>query len=78
VLQIRFLEDIMSCPFTGDASDPNAVANRDSGSTAPGSTTGSTTGRKAAPTIRGKGPSTDPAHRADEGFFGTGSVAWKV
>ena len=68
----------MSCPFTGDASDPNAVANRDSGSTTTGSTTGSTTGKKGAPTIRGKGPSTDPAHRADEGFFGPGSVAWKV
>ncbi|MGO1709690.1 oxygenase MpaB family protein [Corynebacterium variabile] len=64
----------MSCPFTGDASDPNAVANRDSGSTTPGSTTG----KKGAPTIRGKGPSADPAHRADEGFFGPGSVAWKV
>ncbi len=64
----------MSCPFTGAASDPNAVANRDSGST----TTGSTTGKKGAPTIRGMGPSTDPAHRADEGFFGPGSVAWKV
>ncbi|MGO3075516.1 hypothetical protein [Corynebacterium variabile] len=64
----------MSCPFTGDASDPNAVANRDSGSTTPGSTTG----KKGAPTIRGKGPSAEPAHRADEGFFGPGSVAWKV
>lgn len=55
----------MSCPFTGtdDATIPDTAADSAAEARAPQG---------------GKRSRTEPAHRADEGFFGPGSVAWKV
>ncbi len=58
------LEDTMSRPFTGtdDATIPDTAADSAAETRAPRG---------------GKRSRTEPAHRADEGFFGPGSVAWK-
>ncbi|MDN5682963.1 oxygenase MpaB family protein [Corynebacterium glyciniphilum] len=72
----------MSCPFTGDESNTLGLAD----ATIPGaaSATDNNDARKneksstASPKAFRRGGKDDKVTRADEGWFGPGSVAWKV
>ncbi|WP_291480222.1 hypothetical protein [Corynebacterium sp.] len=70
----------MSCPFTGDESNSLGLADATIPAAANGNgssvdeKSGDTSGRKP---FR-RGGKNDKITRADEGWFGPGSVAWKV
>ncbi|MGO1991849.1 MAG: oxygenase MpaB family protein [Corynebacterium sp.] len=64
----------MSCPFTGDENNTLGLAE----ATIPGAAAGDQKSDSPSPKAFRRGGKDDKITRADEGWFGPGSVAWKV